>query len=353
MRLVSWVGVLCILAVIAGCGMKHSEVGKDRPYHHTENGFRNPPNSPERDSRLSVRLKFFARILWRQIAGIEGALPEGHRLSDDEIKRQISKAGDNHLTWIGHATFLVDLGGVKILTDPVFSYRVSPVSFAGPKRLVRPAIPLKELTDLDVIIISHAHYDHLDIASLRDVPNKERVTVVVPLGLGKYVEPFSFAAIHEVDWYDRVTVKGVELSAYPAIHWSNRTPFDINESLWMSYAIHGNGLTVFHTGDTETHPTIFKEIGADIAARYRRCDVGLMSVGAYAPRPMMRGAHMDPEGGAQIGLDLGCESMVPMHWGTFVLSLEPLSEPLERFQKAAGSRARPMKIGETMPLVSD
>ncbi len=346
-------GVVLLALLLSGCSVKTNDPLPERPYHHTDNGFRNPPNSPRRDSNLSVRLKFFASIVWQQITGRDDVLPDGHQLGADEVTRQLQQAGSNSVTWIGHATFLVNLGGVRILTDPVFSRRASPLSFAGPKRLFPPALPLDQMRDVDIIVISHAHYDHLDVQTLRHIPNKSSVTVVVPLGLGKYADGLGFAAVHEVDWNDRITVKGVEVTAYPAVHWSNRTPFDINETLWMSYALHGNGVTVFHTGDTETHPTVFKDIGADLRARYQGCDLGLMSIGAYAPRPMMQGAHMDPEGGVQVGLDLGCRAMVPMHWGTFILSLEPLGEPLERFQRAAGNKARIMRIGETLTIVPD
>lgn len=346
-------GVVFSALFVNGCSLKPPASLKDQPYHHTADGFRNPPNSPKRDGSLAVRLKFFASIVWQQIKGRNDALPEGHSLPAADVADQLEQAGPNSVTWIGHATFLVNLGGVKILTDPVFSRRASPVSFAGPKRLVPPAIPLEQMHGVDIIVISHSHYDHLDLETLRNIPDREAITVVVPLGLGKYAMGMGFKAIHEVDWNESVSIGDVEVTAYPAVHWSNRSPFDVNKTLWMSYALHGNGATVFHTGDTETHPTVFKEIGADLKARYNGCDVGLMSVGAYAPRPMMRGAHMDPEGGVQVGLDLGCRAMVPMHWGTFILSLEPLSEPLERFRRAAGNKARIMRVGETLTVVPD
>ena len=327
-----------------------SENAIDRPYHHIDGGFRNPPNSLSRETTIGVRLSFFRKMIWRNIIGYKPIVPNDHALPDEDVAAQIAVAGDNSVTWIGHATFLVKLGNVKVLTDPVFSKRASPVSFAGPSRVVPPAIDLQKLTDIDVVIISHSHYDHLDLDSLQNLPNIENITLVVPLELGKYAQDMGFGAIVELDWYERTRVKDVELTAYPAIHWSSRTGFDEDETLWMSYAMSGNGATVYHTGDTDTHPTVFKEIGADIEKNYGKCDVGLMSVGAYDPRPMMKGAHMDPEGGVQVGLDVGCKTMVPMHWGTFTLSFEPFLEPRDRFKLAAGNKARIMRIGETFTV---
>ncbi len=352
-------GIVLMAGILASCGSPPSlasdlpENGSisqsaQLPYHHIDGGFQNPPGSPARTKSVFKTLRFFAQAVSRNIAGPDDSLPADHVLPTSEVQEQLDQSGPNSVTWIGHATFLVKLGDYRILTDPMFSKRASPFSFAGPERLSAPALDLSELTDVDAVVISHSHYDHLDLESLQDLPNKENVTAIVPLGLGKYVQ--GFGAIHEVDWYDRVKIGDLEVSAYPAIHWSSRTPFDQDETLWMSYAIHANGATVYHTGDTETHPTVFKDIGKDMQTRYGGCSLGLMSIGAYAPREFMYGAHMDPEGGVAIGRDLGCQEMVPMHWGTFILSFEPLVEPAERFEKAAGDMSRRLRIGETLSL---
>jgi L-ascorbate metabolism protein UlaG (beta-lactamase superfamily) len=170
------------------------------------------------------------------------------------------------------------------------------------------------------------------------------------LGLGKYFK--GYGDVREVDWYDEVTLPspngGFKLTAYPAVHWSNRSLFDINRTLWMSYGFSAGGRAVYHTGDTETHPSLFADIGKHMAANHGGCDLGLMSVGAYAPRDFMRGAHMDPEGGVDMGREVGCKRMVPMHWGTFVLSTEPFDEPRTRFKQAAGNQSLVMRIGETI-----
>ena len=347
------IGVSLILSLWVGaCAQHSSRIMADRPYHHLENGFRNPPNSPKRGADFSVRFPFFLSMMWRSITGARPIVPDDHALSPEQVRAGQQQAGDQYVTWIGHATFLVQLNGIRILTDPIFSKRASPVRFAGPARHVPPALDLSEMTDIDVVVVSHSHYDHLDLDTLAQMPNPQRVTLVVPLGIGQYVRDFGFKKVVELDWYEQTEIAGVIVRAYPAVHWSNRGLFDINETLWMSYAMSGGGHTVYHTGDTETHPTLFAEIGADMQSQFGGCDLGLMSVGAYDPRPMMTGAHMDPEGGVAMGRDLGCRRMIPMHWGTFTLSLEPFLEPAERFAQAAGASSARLRIGETLSLVS-
>lgn len=349
-------GVILVIGlglIVSSCGGVGQPVGGDAPYHHLENGFRNPPNSMKRGVPLSRRLQFFSQAIWRNAFDDKPDIPDGHVLPRDMALQQLADIGDeDFVSWIGHATFLARLDGVTVLTDPVFSRRASPFSFAGPARLMPPGLMIEDLPPIDVVVISHAHYDHLDTATLARLPNKERITAVVPLGLGKYFT--GYGKVHEVDWYDEITLPAknstFKLTAYPAVHWANRTPFDVNRTLWMSYGFSAGGRSVFHTGDTETHESVFAEIGRHMAEHHGGCDLGLMSVGAYAPRDFMRGAHMDPEGGVSLGREVGCKRMVPMHWGTFILSFEPFSEPRERFIKAAGNQALVMKIGESVTM---
>jgi N-acyl-phosphatidylethanolamine-hydrolysing phospholipase D len=355
MSAVLGIGALVVLGVVlSSCGTG-KPLGGDKPYHHLENGFRNPPGSMTRYVSVGRRLQFLGQAVWRQVTHSGQPIPANHALARQQAKAQLAALGDaDFVSWIGHASFLVRLDGVSVLTDPVFGRRASPMSFAGPARLLPPGLFIEDLPPIDVVVISHAHYDHLDVHTLENLPNRENITAIVPLGLGDYFTKRGYGTVREVDWYDDVTLPSrtgeFRLTAYPAVHWSNRSPFDVNRTLWMSYGFSAGGRAVFHTGDTETHDSLFSDIGAHMAENHGGCDLGLMSIGAYAPRDFMSGAHMDPEGGAAMGRDVGCKRMVPMHWGTFILSFEPFEEPRDRFVKAAGNQALVMKIGESLKM---
>ena len=329
-------------------------LGEGYPYHHMERGFRNPADSPVRDEKASGS-SFFPQFVWKQLTRGQPELPDNHLVSAHEARKALADVKqEDSMSWIGHSTYLVRLDGITVLTDPIFSNRASPLTFAGPKRVPPFGLNLEDLPQIDIVVISHAHYDHLDTRTLDRLPNPEKITAIVPLGLGGYFIKRGFGKVHEVDWYDEVTLPSqsgeFRLTAYPAIHWSNRSPFDRNRTLWMSYGFSAGGVSIYHTGDTATHPDEFKKIGAHMARHHNGCDIGLISVGAYEPRAFMMSSHTDPEGGVQIGRDVGCRLMSPMHWGTFVLSLEPFSEPRTRFLKAAAEQAVIMKIGETISL---
>jgi L-ascorbate metabolism protein UlaG (beta-lactamase superfamily) len=343
--------LLLVLLLFSGSIFANNEANSLSPYHHVDNGFINPENSYKRSVSTFQRMNFFRKFLWR---GLIDRVPKdlsGHVI-DNAVASQLLNSFDDRdsISWVGHSTFLVRLGGVNILTDPVFSQRVSPFSFLGPRRKVSLGLEISDLPSIDVVIVSHAHYDHLDTKTLDLLPNKSGITVIVPLGLGKYFTKRDYGKVYEVDWYDNVQVGELSVTAYPAIHWSNRTPFDVNKSLWMSYGFSLGGVSIFHTGDTGVHNQVFKDIGSHMLKKYGGCDIGLMSIGAYDPREFMRGAHMDPEEGFEVGKQVGCKKMIPMHWGTFKLSFEPFYEPRDRFVSAAGSMARVLKIGETIPI---
>ena len=166
-------------------------------------------------------MKFFSQAIWRNAVSKAPGIPRDHAIKREEAKAQLASMGDDDfVSWIGHATFLVRLDGVNVLTDPVFSRRASPMSFAGPERLLPPGLFIEDLPSIDVVVISHAHYDHLDTATLDQLPDKERITAVVPLGLGKYFK--GYGDVREVDWYDEVSLPSdngaFKLTAYPAVH---------------------------------------------------------------------------------------------------------------------------------------
>ena len=251
---------------------------------------------------------------------------------------------DPGLTWIGHATFLAHLDGVRFLTDPVFSYRASPLPFAGPQRLVAPGVALRELPQVDFAVISHDHYDHADLAAVRALAARG-VRFVVPRGVRELVRSAGGDAI-ELEWWRSADVCGLRVTCVPAQHFSGRGLFDRNRRLWAGFVIEGRARRVYHAGDTGYFAG-FSEIGS----RLGPIDVALLPIGAYLPREMMQRVHMNPEEAVRAALDLRARSTVGMHFGTFDLADEPLAEPPRRFLAEAAARglasASVMRVGET------
>jgi len=253
------------------------------------------------------------------------------------------------ITWIGHSTMLVRMDGVTFLTDPMFSERASPVGFAGPRRLVPPGVPLDALPPVDFVTLSHDHYDHSDVASIRALAERG-VRFVVPLGLGDVVREAGGEAI-ELDWWDHVTIRRVRVHCVPVQHFSGRSLTGRNQRLWAGWVVEGPARRFFHAGDTG-YFNGFSEIGA----RLGPIDLAAMPIGAYEPQAMMRYVHMGPEEALRAALDVRARRVVAMHWGTFDLTDEAPTEPPIRFRSEADrhglddDRAWVLKVGETRPF---
>lgn len=235
--------------------------------------------------------------------------------------------GEVRLTWVGHSTLLVELGGFRVLTDPVWSDRVSPVPFAGPQRFHPPGITWDDLPDVDAVIISHDHYDHLDQETIQRL-GWRNARFFVPLGVGAHLRRWGVQQVRELDWWERATLtragESVELIATPARHFSGRGPFDRNETLWASWVIRSEAGAVYFGGDTGYFDG-FREIGA----RFGPFVATLMPIGAYDVA--WADIHLTPEQAVQAHLDLGNTGMfVPIHYATFSLAPHPWAEPLER-----------------------
>ncbi len=225
-------------------------------------------------------------------------------------------------TWINHATFLLQFPGVTVLTDPVFSDRVSPVSFAGPKRVHGPGVSLESLPPIDVVIISHNHYDHLDLEALKLLDGRFHPLFLVPLGDEALLKKSGIQTVKALDWWEEVRVKDVRLIFAPAQHWSARKLWDKNKSLWGSYMLDSGARKVYFAGDTG-HGPHFK----DIKTRLGAPDLALLPIGAYKPRWFMKYYHMDPEEAVMAHLELGTQRSIAMHFGTFQLTDEGIDEP--------------------------
>ena len=228
--------------------------------------------------------------------------------------------------YINHSTFLIQVDGVNIITDPVFSERTSPVSWAGPKRVIPPGLKLEQVPSIDMVIISHDHYDHLDLSSLKKIHQRDRPKIFLGLGAGRVLEGHSF---QEMKWWESTRYKDVEIVFTPAQHFSGRTLFDRNSTLWGSFIVKTKNTTFYFGGDTG-----YSEHFKQIAARYPQIDFALLPIGAYAPRNFMQYNHMNPEDALQAHAELNPRFSLGMHWGTFKLTIEPREEPKQRILKS-------------------
>ena len=258
------------------------------------------------------------------------------------------------VTWAGHASLLIQLNGLNLLTDPIWSERASPVSWAGPRRWVAPGIAFEDVPPLDVVLLSHNHYDHLDDQTVRRLARTHpQATWIVPLGLASFVQKRGApGAVVELDWWQESSIKAVRIAATPAQHFSSRGIGDRGDTLWCGFSLSGaNGRRVYFAGDTGYHPE-FRTIGE----RYGPFDVALLPIGAYEPRWFMRYLHMNPEEAVAAFRALNARLMVPIHWGTFKLTDEAMDEPPIRARAAwdaAGlppSGYRQLAHGETLTL---
>lgn len=297
------------------------------PAHHGDGVFRNPPGSPPRGGDPAAWRSFF----WRQIvARTDPSPPPGHVLPGRQVAEQALAARDHDsMTWLGHSTFLIRLAGLWLLTDPFLTDHASPLAPLGPRRWAPPALRARELPPIDVVLVSHNHYDHLDRPTLDMLPLAPGAALVTPLRVSQYLDRGRFAAVHELDWHGRTRLGPIEITALPAIHFSKRTLWDANRSLWSGFLIESAQRRIMFTGDTAYGP-VFAELGAS----YGPVDWALVPIGAYAPRPLMRAAHCDPEEALAIGRAFGARRLAAMHWGSIALTEEPVLEPPERFRAA-------------------
>jgi N-acyl-phosphatidylethanolamine-hydrolysing phospholipase D len=257
------------------------------------------------------------------------------------------------VTWIGHAAVLLRLAGKNMLIDPMFSERASPVPFAGPKRIAPLPIDVPDLPPIDVVMITHNHYDHLDEPSVRRLAGMPQSSprFLVPLGLKAWFADIGIERVEEMDWWQSVREGSATITFVPVQHWSRRTLTDRDKTLWGGWAIEGEGMRVIDVGDTGYSPDL-----SDIGQRLGPFDLALIPIGAYAPRWFMRAKHLDAAEAIQVRADLRARRAIGIHWGTFLMADDPPDEApqvLARERDRAGLAPEDfdvLAIGETRGL---
>jgi len=254
-----------------------------------------------------------------------------HRLNETRAADEIA------ITFVNHATFLIQTGGSTIVTDPIWSERASPFRRVGPKRVRDPGVAFEDLPRIDIILISHNHYDHLDIATLRRLRQCFAPTVLAAAGDTRLLGPLGFKALRELDWWDEIQFnRALKIAFVPAQHFSARGLFDQRKSLWGSYMIESRGRRLYFGGDTG-YSTHF----SDIKARLGAPDIAMLGIGSYEPRWFMKPIHMNPAEAVCAHCDLGSKQSIGMHFGTFQLTPEAIDQPQADLKRALSDSGIP------------
>ncbi len=317
---------LLVVLLLAALG---EAIAMQRPAHHTDDGFVNL--EPFERAGPLVTVPFFARRVVSAFVPRSGAPPV---VAPDAIwLRDNVRQGLPSVTWMGHASVLVQMDHVTLLTDPIWSDTASPIPWLGPRRFVSPPLPVAELPPIDAVVISHSHYDHLDLPTLRALAARG-TRFLVPLRVGAILRAAGVGPVDELDWWESRTIGDVVITCVPARHWSQRGLGDMNRTLWAGWVARGPTRTFWFAGDTG-YTRLFAEIGE----RLGPVDLAAVPIGAYDPPAMMQPVHLNPEEAVQAGLDVGAQRLLGIHYGTFDLTDEPLGDPPRRFHAEAARRS--------------
>ncbi len=341
-------------ALVASCTVTPRDIAIDgAPAHHTTRGFKNTViTDPNKTFFSFIRLRLFDDEKWADHEATAGDVP----FQMLEIDRVNNPSDTLQVSWLGHSTFLIQYQGLSILTDPIFSDRASPVSFAGPKRYVPHVVDYSLLPPIDFVIISHNHFDHLDDTAVKLLGN--RPYYFVPLKLRSWFLDQGIEAnrVQELDWWEIAdpvrTGPNLRIEAQPSQHWSARGLYDRRKSLWASWHLTIGDKSLWFAGDTGYNPLQFKEIGA----KNGPVDLALIPIGAYDPRAFMKTYHVDPDEAVMIHRDIGALQSIGMHWGTYALTAEEPMDPPRRLAAArlreglAPDAFRAIDIGQTVIL---
>ena len=339
-----WCFVAFLLLLVVACSGVGNEPIPGKPAHHVAGGFRNANPDFSRPSAWT-RWSFVVRRLLS--TSFSPRAFDAPRVPNDGA---VLRAGTMNpsVTWIGHATVLVQMNGVNFLTDPQWSERASPVSWAGPRRLSAPGLAFDDLPLIHVVLISHDHYDHLDLSTVKRLAAAHDPLFLVPLGLKAWFAENGMKRVEELDWWQERAYGPLRIACVPAQHFAQRTLWDASRRLWASWAVVSSDKRFYFSGDTGYFGG-FKEAGERIGP----FDLAALAVGAYEPPIIMKSVHLTPEEAVQAFLDLKARTLLGIHWGTFDLAEEPLEEPPRRMlaeTRRLGidhERAWIFKIGES------
>lgn len=319
---------LCTIAVLPLADL-HQPAAEPRSLaaHHFKGGFRN--------SDPGYSYSMFGRAIRLVRRSVQGSPDRGQPVparanGGDELR---ANGTVPTLTWVGHSTFLIQLQGINILTDPIWSDRASPVSFAGPRRLVPPGLRFQDLPPIHAVIISHDHYDHLDLDTIWRLARTHAPRFFVPLGVKAWLAAEGVKNVVELDWWHGATLGPLAFVATPAQHSSGRGLHDQNRRLWSGWALLGATRRLYFAGDTG----YFAGAG-EIGERLGPFDVAVIPIGGYSAYERRHPNHVNPEEAVQLFEDVRADVMVPMHWGTFDMNREPFREPPERLMREALGR---------------
>lgn len=356
-----------ILAAVAalltrtGCASANAQQNPAKP-HHTPEGFKN-------NYAASVNKSAADFFRW-QYERLTNDVPKAPQTPTPTVMPGVAFIQSNAkangmqpaITWVGHATMLVQANGLNVLTDPIFSERASPIQSFGPKRAQPPGLSIDQLPPIDVVLISHNHYDHLDRNTVLALSSREESATLflVPLGVKALFDDLGITNVKELDWWDSTTIKGVEFNFTPVRHWSARGLNDRSQTLWGGWAVFGPATHWYFSGDTgysqDFSDTQKRFADRQTPAKGGGFDLVLIPVGAYEPRWFMKEQHVNPAEAVLIHLDLKAKRSVGLHWGTFSLTDEPLDQPPKDLAIALRERGLAsdvfsvMAIGETRIL---
>ena len=243
------------------------------------------------------------------------------------------------ITFINHSTFLIQVDGINILTDPVWSERVSPFQWSGPKRKRPPGVRFDDLPKIDIVLLSHNHYDHLDVITMKRLNDRHHPTIITTLGVAALLDSKSITGATELDWWQKTSfTDSIEIQAVPAQHFSSRGTFDRDATLWCGFVIRRSGGNIYFAADSGYNESIFKEIGSQCSP----IEISLLPIGAYKPEWFMSPIHCSPEEAVQIHIDIKSRQSIASHFGTFQLADDGKDEPFHELQKALVKKGVPI-----------